>query len=182
MSGRDVQIGRVTAVNPGRRELRVRVERGRKIEFEEMTWVSLRLPDGETTRCKVVRSRVGDEVTILELAAGVPRDKVAKARGSIVIALAEDLKSDEPAGDDFAEVEGFAVVKGDGLCIGHVTAVFETLAHPVLEIEKPGGGHILLPAVPEVIEELDWDGKKLVVGDLAPFAVDDDEDDLPRSV
>lgn len=182
MSGRDVKIGRVTAVSPGRRELRVRVERGRDAEFEEMTWVRLRLPDGETTRCKVVRSRVSAKGAILELAAGVPRDKVAEARGSTVVAWPQDLKNAERAHDDFSQVEGFAVVKGGGLCVGHVTAVFETAAHPVLEIEKPGGGHLLLPAVPEVIEDLDWEGQKLVVGDLAPFAVDDDEDDLPRSV
>jgi hypothetical protein len=44
-----------------------------------------------------------------------------------------------------------------------------------IEIEKTGGGRMLLPLIEDLIEEVQEHARMLVVGDIAPFMVDDDE-------
>jgi ribosomal 30S subunit maturation factor RimM len=65
------------------------------------------------------------------------------------------------------------VVGIDGRTIGTLADVFATPAHGILEIEKADGATLLVPAIEEVIADIEWDRARVVVNDLTPYGVED---------
>ena len=161
------QIGTVTAVNPARRELRITIARGREDKFEEMQWIRLELRGGEAMRCRVSMARVNGDTAIVALASGVTRDAVSRMKGSAVVSSTPGHGSD--AAIDFV---GFGVFAESGARIGEIVGVIETKAHSVFEIDRKTGGSMLVPAIEQVISEIDRDARRIVVNDLAPYAVE----------
>lgn len=175
-------IGFVFATNPARRELRIKVAKGRKPEFEELEWIHLALTDGESMRCRVASARPATNAVIVVLTAGATRDSVARMKGAAVVADESALTPRGDAGLDPSEWIGFKVRGADGTAIGDVAGVLETKANDVLEIERAGGGSMLLPAIEQVILEIDMNERIIVVGDLTPYAVVDESDEGSRLV
>lgn len=173
----DSQIGFVTAVNPARRELRVKTRNRYADRFANMTWIGLVLKDGESMQCRVESARFGDGSAIVALRPGVTRDNVARLKGAVV--NDPGGSGGPPVGADVFELEGLRVETLDGTHVGDIDAVFETKAHGVLEINTPDDGKVSVPATDEVILTIDLEGGKVLVRDIAPFAVYDD-DDTPR--
>ena len=174
-----LQIGSVTGINPARRELRIAIAAGRNPEFEEMQWVRLELLDGESMRCRVRSVRLGKDDAIMALAPGVTRDNVGRMKGSrVVIESAKQKPRDESHITD--DVIGFTVRSVDGTVLGEVAGFLQTKAHPVLEIERPDGSSILVPAIEEVITRMDWDAATITVGELSGYAVEQDADGSSR--
>jgi len=178
MAESDSQIGYVTAVNPSRRELRVKTRNRYADRFENMAWIGLVLKDGESMRCRVESARFGDGSAIVALRPGVTRDNVARLKGAAV--SDPGGSGGPPVGADLDELEGLRVETLDGTPLGDIATAFETKAHGVLEIDTPDGGKLLLPATKEVIDTIDLDSGKVVVRDIAPFAVYDDDDTPQR--
>lgn len=174
-----VTIGAVTSVNPARRELRVAIRRGRESAFDSPGWLRFVLKDGRDLRCKVAGVRGGEGERIVSLAPGATRDAVAAMMGARIVVPRGGVAR---SGDEFdpEELIGFDVVEAQGRSIGRVTAVFETPAHDVLEIEKESGGVLLVPRVDEAIAAFEWDDRRLVLRDLDAFAVDEDADSPKR--
>lgn len=170
-------IGTVTAVNPARRELRVTIDRGREEKFEEIEWIRLELRGGEAMRCRVSKARINGDTAIVALAAGVTRDAVSRMKGSAVVSLNPGHRS-----DSFLDFVGFDVLAENGTRIGEIVGVLETKAHPVLEIDCKAGGSMLVPAIEQVILEIDRDARRIVVSDLAPYAVENETGEGTRLV
>lgn len=166
--------GFVKSVNPARRELRVEAADGVITKLEGRTWLHVRDATGEVMRCKIAKLSPQRGFAIVTVAAGVPRDTVAGLKGSRVVLPADEMKERDGREVDAAELTGMSVVGVNGPLIGEVVSGFETKANGVLEVLRPDGGSLLLPLVPEVIEEIDWDANKVVVHDIAPFAVEND--------
>lgn len=179
MTERRVQIGTVTTVSPSKREVRVKVRRGRAKEFESLEWVRLRKRDGEEFRCRVIQARVTGDKGILKLGPGITRDSVAGMKGYAVELLASEMKHARGSAYDPDELVGLNAHAHDGERLGVIAAIIETKANAVIEIEKRNGGSILVPLIDEVIENVDLDKKVLVLKEMAPYAVDDD-DTAPR--
>lgn len=174
-----LQIGSVAGVNPARRELRITIVAGRTPEFEEMQWIHLELIDGESMRCRVRSVRAGKDDATVTLAPGVTRDNVRRLKGSVVVVeRAEQKPRDESFITD--DVIGFAVRSADGTVLGEVTGFIQTKAHPVLEIERLDGSVMLVPAIEQVIVQMDWDAATITTGELTGYAVEQDADDSSR--
>jgi 16S rRNA processing protein RimM len=174
MTEETVTIGAVTSVNAARRELRVAVRRGHGSAFESPEWLRFVLKDGRELRCKVAGVRGGDGERIVALAPGATRDAVAAMTGARIVARRKD-QTQSVDGLNPDELIGFEVVEARGCSIGRVTAVFETRAHDVMEIEKLSGGVLLVPLVDDAVASIDWDEQQLVMRDLDAFAVDADD-------
>lgn len=61
------------------------------------------------------------------------------------------------------ELEGMRVVTDEGEELGTLTDYIETGANDVYIVSTPEGGEILLPAIPDVIKDVDRDGKIMTV-------------------
>jgi ribosomal 30S subunit maturation factor RimM len=166
-----IVIGRVRSVTAGRRLLRVTPAEGRRREFEGLEWIYVAPQnERETIRCHVTEVREEPGQYALALSAGVPRDVVARMKGAQVVIAVKEGTAPERTADNYI---GLKAVDESGHEIGVVSAVELSPAHDVLEIEKAGGGAILVPAIEQVIASVDWDAGVMVLRDLTPFAVEE---------
>ena len=166
-------IGRVRSVNPRSREVRVDVLGGFGRAFGAMNWIRFeRGPEGPLS-CKVASIRGDGEAVIVALGAGLPRDIVGQLRGARVIAMPEEIPA--RAGQDWRleDLVGMVVVERGGAVFGAISEVYEGPANDAFEVTRPGGRKCVLPAIPEVIEVVDREGRRIVIGDVGPFVVED---------
>ena len=175
MAKRRTEVGYVRSVNPARRQLRVTVTPGRVDDLSGVKWILLVLSDGSELRCRVeaVESRPdrpGEFAVVL--APGVTRDTVAMIRNAAVVT---DSDSDETSDGNYtpSDLLGLSVVDSAGLSLGTVTKMYCTGANNVIEIAKCDGGALLAPVIDPVIARVDIEGKFLVLGDYAPYTVEE---------
>ncbi|MCL4691335.1 MAG: 16S rRNA processing protein RimM [Candidatus Hydrogenedentes bacterium] len=175
MPGPWIRIGTVRTVNPARRELRIDAEGAQTHQFDGLEWVGLGRNADAVTRCRVESSTVrGDDATV-RLSAGVTRDSVAAMRKAGVFIEGSTRKARPDGGWHPDDLLGLTVVGPGGAVLGTIAEWIETGANDVMEIEKPGGGRLLLPAIEQVIESVDLEAGRVYVGDISPYAVDDED-------
>ena len=137
-----------------------------------MTWLRLVLCDGVELRCRVASVRTGETGVRVALGPGVPRDKVARMKGAAVVVEPSERAALPEADYDTCELLQFEVLDDKGKCLGRIVEAYETGAHGVIEVEKPGGAIILLPAIEQVITDIDFERGVVHVGNIAPFVVE----------
>ena len=145
-------------------------------DLKGWSWLYVEENTGEIGRFKVASVALRAGYAAITLAPGVPRDTVARLKGRRVVVPEAEAKSKPRGVLDIAaaELTGMSIETADGTLVGEIVAGFETKANGVLEVRRPDGSSLLLPLIPEVIEELDLDRRKVIVGDIAPFAVEHD--------
>jgi ribosomal 30S subunit maturation factor RimM len=168
-----IEIGSVGSVNPARRELRVSPEHPYERALTDAQWIRVVPRGGKEIRCRVAGVEVAGGIVVVTLAPGVLRDTVAGLRGAAVVARPEELN--RPTLEDLTLVDalGFDVIGPDGERIGTLAGLFETPAHPILEIERENGITVLVPGIEEVVADIQWERKRVVVNDIAPYGVED---------
>ncbi len=171
-----IGIGTVKAVNPARRELRVTVEPGHANEFEEMKWIRVAIPGEAEVRPKVKSIRNDGDVLLIELAAGTPRDLVAKMRMAKVVISVGERQAKAGNGRSVAEFLGMQVRTINGEILGSISGAMETPANDVIEIETRDGRTLLAPVIDQVIVAVDWEARTITVDNLDAHAVDSDEE------
>lgn len=171
-----IPIATVCSVHPAQRQVRVRPEAGCRRQFSRMTWARLVLRDGAPLRCKVEGVRLEEEIVIIALGPGVPRDTVARMKGAAVAVAPEEWVPASKNDYEVVELLQFEVLDRDGNRLGRIVETCETGARGVIEVEEPGGGSFLLPVIDEVVEDIDFVQRVVCVGDVAPFAVACDGD------
>jgi 16S rRNA processing protein RimM len=72
------------------------------------------------------------------------------------------------------ELLGLEVIDPEGNTLGKLTEILVTGANDVYVVTEENGGELLLPAIPEVIQHIDMDSKKMEVR-LIPGLVDTKE-------
>lgn len=169
-------IGTTAAVNPARREIRVRPVRRYLGAYENLSWVRLKLHDGENMRCRVEKTRPGAKAFTLTFAKGVTRDNIARLKNSHVLLVEGEVREDESVGFELEDLLGMEVMDREGALLGEITKAYKTAANAVVEIEKPSGGAMLLPVIDKVFIHVDIDAERATVGDIGPYVVEEDED------
>ena len=177
MAGKGRQVGTVTSVNPARRTLRVRPVPGGRRLLEGAAWVHVTLRDDTALRCRVASVAPGEKVFVVTLAPGVTRDTVARMKGASVALSEEGARAGDDTWHHVSELLEFTVLDEGGHCLGAVAQVYATGTNAVLEIEKAGGGTVLVPAIDEVIAQVDVRRRALTVRDIAPYAVEEETHD-----
>ncbi len=170
-----IGIGTVKAVNPARRELRVTVKPGHANEFEDMKWIRVVIPGEAEVRPKVKAVRRDGDVLLVELAAGTPRDLVARMQTATVVIGREEQRARVGQGPSVAEFIGMRVRTADGEILGLISGAMETPANGVIEIEMRDGRSLLAPVIDQVIVAVDWEARMVTVDNLDAHAVDSDE-------
>jgi len=162
-------VGNVVSVNPARREVRIALDPGWEQALEHRKWLDLDAA-GELFRCRVASVRSAGPRLIVGLSAGVARDTVARMKGAAVL-LEETARRVEGA-YVLTELLGMTVVDRQEGLVGTVKDAYPGRAHSVLEIEGTDGRLVLAPLVEELVVEVDVSARRLVVDDLARFAVE----------
>jgi ribosomal 30S subunit maturation factor RimM len=162
MSGTWHNVGEVRSVNPARRELRIRVERGRLPAVEGQDWIWIKAGRREPVRYRATSVRKkGDGVTAV-LAVGVPRDEVRTMTGAwVVTEVAIAPTKDAYALDDLVGL----VLAERGVDIGTIVDAMETPAHEVVEIERPDGSRAMVPLAAELVDVVDFDAGRIEMND-----------------
>jgi len=170
-----MEIGAIRSVQPARRKVRVAPRPGMGRYLTQAHWVEAVLRDGSHLRCRVESARERGGVVVVTLSAGVTRDTVARLRGATVLV---DVDDEERVGRDgyrLEDLKGLSVLDRTGKCLGTVATVYAAGTNEVFEVAKGGGGSLLLPAIAQVIAEVDLDKGAMVLNDVAPYAVEDED-------
>lgn len=167
-----VEIGRVRSVAPGSREVRIRPAAGHQAAFEAPNWLRIAPPGGSEMRCRVEKMRRHGEDVIAVLAPVVPRDSIARMKGAGVVVAPEEAVAVPEAELDVTALVGLRVVGPDGAAIGDVVDVYSTRANAAFVVRRPDDTRFLLPAIPEVVAEIDLDEETLRLGDFGPYMVE----------
>lgn len=167
-----VRAGTVRSVNPARRELRVDPDPAHAHEFDGCDWLRVVPADGQELRCRVSTIRChGDEVIVM-LTPGVPRDTVALMKGAAVVLTPEECAVSPDTVWRVTDWVGWQVVGMDGASIGAVAEVFATPANAAFAVRRSDGGGVTLPAVPEVVVEIDGERGLIRVRDIERYGVE----------
>ena len=171
MTKKRVVTGFVQSVRPGRRALRIQGPPSITEALEREGWIRLSAAAGPEHRFKILSAHPTADGCVVELVPGVPRDTVARLRGSRVIAAL--VEPEGPALNDvnLAEVMGMAVYDEDGAEIGEVAALYEGKAHDMAEIRRPEGATVIVPLIPPAVTAVDTEARRLILGDWTPYSV-----------
>jgi ribosomal 30S subunit maturation factor RimM len=184
-----VAVGVVLSVNPNRREVRLKPLPDGAHELEQRPWLRLRMRGDEIVRCRVETFAWHNETALITVAAGVPRDLVGRLKGAVAV-LRRDERTLPPGQAWFREeLPGCRVESENGEWVGVLKDLYTTptaanradgtvartagpRAGDVAVIERPDGSVVLAPLIDAVVRQWDAERGVLVVGDLAPYAVE----------
>ncbi len=147
-------VGEIKSVNPARRELRIRVERGRLQALEGQDWLWIRIGRRDPIRYRAESVRKSGDGVLAILAAGVPRDEVRTFTNARVVT--EEVVA--PSSDEYAihDLIGLRLTER-GVDLGRIVDALETPAHDVVEIERADGSRAMVPLAAQLVEAIDFD-------------------------
>lgn len=175
MAAREQIAGTVKRIYPAKREVRIAPATGCRAVLEQLKVLDVESHDGSRIQCRVKQARWSGDEWVVEFVPGVTRDAVGRMKRARIVTPVTD--SAERNDGDFAlvELEGCTIADEQGE-VGVVSRTAETKGGGILEVTKTHGGMMLLPAVPELISEIDFDAKRIVVRDIERFAVEEDDE------
>lgn len=171
---RYLAVGRVLRPHGVRGELRVEITTGYPERLEQHSHFYLAHPDSpESAERYVVEGlRRHREALLLKLGGCDDRNAAEDLRGMLVqIPIEEAVPLEEGEYYHF-QLIGVAVETEDGEPLGRVVEVLETGANDVYVVRGPRG-EVLLPAIEDVVCEIDVGLKRMVVHLLPGMVVED---------
>ena len=158
----DVIIGRVVSVNVPKRQLRIAPETSYPERFERMRELRLKAKTGSEVLVTLDDIRVTPKAVIAS-ARSKSDEEIASFRGANVVVKRSE-RHPLPEGERYADdLVGLTVKDTSGDVIGKLCEVWETPANDVYQVLDDGGREILLPAIEDVILEVDIEGGTMVV-------------------
>jgi 16S rRNA processing protein RimM len=112
---------------------------------------------------RVERMRRHQEGMIILFADLKDRDQAELLREQMVHIHMRDAVPLEDGEYYLFQIEGILVVSEEGEELGRLTGLIETGANDVYVVTTPAGGELLLPAIPDVIKNVDVQGGKMTV-------------------
>ena len=104
---------------------------------------------------KVTRMRRHHTGMIIQFAGLSDRDQADLLRNQMIYISIKDAIPLEDGEYYLYQIEGIQVVSDEGETLGRVTGLIETGANDVYVITTPEGKELLLPAIPDVIKNVD---------------------------
>lgn len=167
-------VGRVLRPHGVRGEVRVEIVTGYPERLGQHAAFYLAHPNSPEAvrRYAVERLRLHRDVALLKLEGCDTRNAADDLRGMLVQIPIEDAVPLEEGEYYLYQVVGVQVETEDGEQLGQVIEVLDTGANDVYVVQGPRG-EVLLPAIKDVVLELDLDARRLVVR-LMPGLLEDD--------
>ena len=103
----------------------------------------------------ITRMRRHHTGMIIQFAEMTDRDQADLLRNQMVYIAIKDAIPLEDGEYYLYQIEGIQVVSDEGETLGRVTGLIETGANDVYVITTPAGKELLLPAIPDVIKNVD---------------------------
>lgn len=122
--------------------------------FEDLDFIIL-----DNNKFKIEKSRYQKNIVIAKLE-NIDTIEQAEDLKEKDIFIYEDMKPDLPEGTYYIDdLIGFKVVTDEGKVLGNLTNIYNTGANDIYEIDN----NILLPAIKDVIKQIDLDNKQINV-------------------
>lgn len=151
-------IGTVVGAFGVRGELKVQIETDFPERFETLERVFL---CGQEYRAE--RSRLHQGMALLKLCGVDDANRAEALRDCTVeVALADAVSLDENRYFLY-QIEGLQVETVEGEALGTISEILQTGANDVYVVARPDGTEILLPAIKQVIKQIDLERGKLIV-------------------
>lgn len=143
--------------------------------FANMTSVIIETPTGRRARYTVEKVQYQRGFVIMHFEGVNDVDAAEKLRNALLLVTQDELVP-LPAGHYYLfELIGLDVVTQEGNRLGKLTDIFRTGANDVYVVKPDENDRhdYLLPAIKDVVKEIDVSGGKIVV-DLLPGLIDED--------
>lgn len=177
MADRRIEAGVVRSVEYTRRRIRVRPlpNQAGNLDLAGWVWVVFDRPGPEQPRelrCKLEEVRMDADDRLMTFTPGVTRDSVALMKGATILVEARE----ETVEYGLADIIGLDVVDVKGTLLGVVAEVYPSIAGGAFDVQRNDGSRFVLPAIEQVIESIDLEGRVVVVtDDIRPYIVEDED-------
>lgn len=153
-----VAIGRITGAHGVKGEFNVHPLTDFPERFLDMERLDVYRPDGRFLahlNLTGIRSHVGKGVFIAEAEGVTDRDRAESLKG-LLVQVSPDERVALPEGAVWVDdIIGLEVRTESGERLGEVIDVMPTGAHDLYEVERPAGGRGMIPAVSQVVLDID---------------------------
>jgi 16S rRNA processing protein RimM len=158
-----LMVGIIGAPHGIRGEMRVRIVSDFPERVATLSHIYLG-PEGE--RRRLLGFRGGGQSTIIRVAGVTSREDAAQYRGMPLYMDIRDAKPLEPDENYWYELIDMQVFSPEGDVLGTLTSILETGANDVYVVTQPDGKELLLPALKEVILDVDVPNKRMTAKPL----------------
>lgn len=156
-------IGRISSPHGVRGEIRVYIYSHFPERIPELPYIYL---EGEEQSRAISRARLKDNLAIMRIEGIDSREDADELRGKLVqIDLENAAPLDEGEFYHF-EIIGLTAFDEEGNVLGVVKDIIETGANDVYVIKDEEGTETLIPALEDVVPEIDVEGRRMVVRPL----------------
>jgi len=156
-------IGIVGAPHGVRGEMRVRIVSDFPERVATLSHVYL---GAETERRRLIAFRGSGQSTIIRVAGVTAREDAAQYRGMPLYMDIRDAKPLEADENYWYQLIDMQVFSPEGELLGTLTNILETGANDVYVVTRPDGGELLLPALKDVILDVDVPNKRMTAKPL----------------
>jgi 16S rRNA processing protein RimM len=119
---------------------------------------------GEAARpIPLERARLHSGAALFKLGGYDTPEEAAKLRGQVVQISIDDAAPLPPGQYYHHQVIGLHAMTTEGEDLGAVEEILETGSNDVYVVRRPDGGELLLPAIKDVVQEIDLERGRLVV-------------------
>lgn len=161
-------VGRIIRPHGVRGEVRVELHTDDARRFKQLAAVHIGDPSTEPTEIRSAREHQG--VALVSFKGFEDRDAVEGLRNQWLYIPIEDATPLAEGEYFLYQLEGLTVSDSDGRSLGKLVEVMETGANNVFVVRGPRGD-FLLPDIPDVVSEIDFENSRMVVR-LLPGLVD----------
>ncbi len=159
---RYIAIGRVVRAHGIKGEISVAVMTDFPERFGTTEWVYLG-SEYEAEPYRIVSHRWHKSNVLLTLE-GVPDRTTAETLQGLLVQIPVEAVTPLPEGSYYLyQLIGLDIVTTDGEHLGKLTDVLETKANDVYIVKGPDQKELLLPAIPDVIKEVDLENGRITV-------------------
>lgn len=151
-------IGRVVGVFGVRGELKVHIESDFPERFDHLTRVFI---CGDEYAAE--HSRLHQSMALLKLKGVDDANRAGELDDCDVEVALTDAVALRPGQYFIYQIEGLRVEKTSGELLGTISEVLQTGANDVYIVATPDGKELLLPAIPQVVKQVDVEGGRMVV-------------------
>lgn len=167
-----IQAGRVRSVNPKRRQARVTPIVPYERTFEDLKSVYFATEGNAPVSYAVEHVAEAGSSFVVTLDATVDFDTVSALRGTTLWLPEEAFDPGRDRPWRINDLVGLKVHNQCGEALGTVTEAYEAPANDAFAVENRDGARMILPAIEQVIESVDFAHKTVVVKDIGPYVVE----------
>ena len=157
-------VGEIVGAHGIRGEVKVALETSFPERFQRLTSVLVGPPDESAYRpYRLLAARLHKSFALLQLADVTDRTTAEEMRGLVVAIPASEAM---PLGEDeyyVHQLQGLAVVTEEGEMLGTLEEVIFTGANDVYVVQAEDGAEVLLPAIEDVVLNIDLDAERMTV-------------------